>query len=310
MNSMQSYPPHVRLLRVILLICGFTLLLSAMFFAIVLAIQRSVSGSGSWDFQGASGAAVVIPSFAGVVLAAWAIYLQMRSNSPSYRAAELAWFEVSKLYRKVLRVSLRLWATDTEDHYRDMLEPTEEELAAAENQELQLDAPWLAEQREAEQKNRHAFRREFDSGSNAFSQESSTLLDLAVSTFPVLDALQEHLSDSHRVNLADIEASLYRLSVSMDFAERDTVIAARSVLRTMQELIERLDASGALELNMIERALWKPHQAAELRARFEDDDALKEALAACASKAPSETAARLRALAAGSSGARSKTKVV
>jgi hypothetical protein len=296
-------------MRIILLICVFTLLLSVTSFIAVLAIQRTGSDSSSWDFQGASGAAVIIPSFAGVVLAAWAIYLQMRSNSPSYRAAEVAWFEISKLYRKVLHVSLFLWSVDTEDQYYDGPEPTDEELAAIKEQESEPVLPWESERREAERKSSDIYRREFKTNKDEDAQSPSTLLDLAVSTFPVLDALQEKLIVSHRVNLTAMQSSLYQMSVSIEFDEPGKVIAARLVLRKIQELIERLDASGALNLNVIERALWRPHQAAKLRSLFEDDDASKEALAARVSIAPSEAVARLRTLATGASGTRPKSKI-
>ena len=309
MNSSQLSPPHVRLMRGILLICGFTLLLSVISFVVVLAIQRSVSDSSPWDFQGASGAAVVIPSFAGVVLAAWAIYLQMRGNSPSYRAAEDTWLEISKLYRKVLHVSLFLWSLDADDHHSDVPELTEEELAYIEEQESFPESPWEAERRAALRENRRSYMQEFQF-SNLDAQSLPTLLDLAVSSFPVLDALQERLIASRRVNLTDIQTSLFEVGVSIDFNDPDKVIGARAVLRQIQELIERLYGSGALNLDVIEGALWRPLQAAELRAKFDDDDAVKEALAARASRAPSEAAARLRALAAGSSGTRSKTKVI
>lgn len=88
----------------IIWISGLTLVLSLGAMIFILWFQRSPWGSGSWDFQGAAGAATVVPAFSGVVLAAWAIAFQVKTNSPSYKAAEQKWLEIYDFYYRLLKV--------------------------------------------------------------------------------------------------------------------------------------------------------------------------------------------------------------
>lgn len=102
MISSGSTPGHVTFGR-IFLIGG---ILSAMGSAIVgyKVLDFMVLHQGTWDFQGASGVASVVPGMAGVILAGWAIYHQIRVSSPSYRAAEEILIDITEFRRTYSRM--------------------------------------------------------------------------------------------------------------------------------------------------------------------------------------------------------------
>ena len=272
MSSYLNPSPHSKLLRVIVFVCGATLLLSMGLFVWVLYVQYSTSAAADWDFQGASGTATVIPSFAGVILAAWAIYFQVKSSSPSYKAAEAAWLDVSDLYHRVLKVTMYLEPFETEEEAQVEPEPYPEDLdkfliARDEFPETR----WEEGRREAADYAKKRCLAEFFVRDGCEVQGRRTLAELAMSVFPILDAIQYGLADEKKMDLFKLESDLDYVGVTLDFDEPETVRGARGVLMDVQLLIETLSDQRALEIGRIELAIRNPHHAADIRKRYEQE---------------------------------------
>lgn len=256
-------------------ICGLTLVLSVSSLVIVLWFQHSEMGSKTWDFQGAAGAATVIPSFAGVILAGWAIYFQIKTSAPSYKAAEQKWLEISELYHRALRIGALLQTIEVEEPYdaRDnSFEPDfEDGPPFSEINELAKTAEGLAAKRCANQ---------FDATINR-DDVNRTLASLALGVFPVLESLNSRLVGFPPVDFIRLETDIdvvgATYAANSDYHELATwVHQALSVLRCLVELIETLSANGLLNIDEIEKALIKPSLSKTIRTGFEQQDALME----------------------------------
>lgn len=262
--------------RGIFWICGLTLVLSVSALAIVLWFQHSEMGSKSWDFQGATGAATVIPSFAGVVLAGWAIYFQIKTSSPSHKAAEQKWLEISELYHRALKVGALLQTIEVEEPYDPQDDSVELDFENSPGplsgiNELTETAKGLAAKRCANQ---------FDAIINQ-DDVNRTLASLALGVFPVLESLKSRLVGSPEVDFIRLETDIDVVGATYvnnsDFDELAIwVHQALSVLRRLVELIETLSDNGLLSIDEIEKALLKPALSMTIRTRFKQEDALNE----------------------------------
>lgn len=122
----KSPPSHVTFGR-IFLVGG---ILSAVGSALVGygVLDFMVQREGAWDFQGASGVASVIPGMAGIILAGWAIYHQIRVTSPSYRAAEEVLIEFTNFRRTYSRmvsvIASSMRSLNEQVHERELADAT------------------------------------------------------------------------------------------------------------------------------------------------------------------------------------------
>lgn len=261
----------------ILIGCAITFFFSAAVFGIVLWIQWASSSSGSWDFQGAAGAATVIPSFAGVLLAAFAIYFQIQTNAPAYKQAEASWLDISCLHQSALRIGAQLANVNTKepvDLANSHVGPDDE-----------AEQPIPNEFRDRLHKSRGFFLRrcagEFKVAFDHDTVESSTFAAIAVRVFPLLDTLQQSLPVAQRVNLLALEAQLDAVGESfsedLDWPELSAWMSmTQSALRQTINLIQLLSANDQLSLRQIEAAILSPGQSGVVTEWFEQADALEE----------------------------------
>ncbi len=97
---------HKQFKILVIVLAIAVILVSIVAFGGAFYFQSSISKTPSWDFQGAGAAAVVIPSFAGVVLAAVGIYFQARQSDTSRVTAERVFTKFLMLQIKT-RANLR-----------------------------------------------------------------------------------------------------------------------------------------------------------------------------------------------------------
>ncbi|MDP2770234.1 MAG: hypothetical protein Q8O81_10415 [Giesbergeria sp.] len=261
--------------RRIVWICVLTLVLSLTSLAAVLWFQHSAFGSNSWDFQGATGAATVIPSFAGVVLAGWAIYFQIKTSSPSYKAAEQSWLDISELYHRALKVGALLKIVEVDEPNDVLEEPSDAYLA----QEPMPFDDLRARVRSAKGFSTARCAKEFEVDRNPDSFR--TFATIALGVFPVLESLQEKLVDEARVDLIQLEADIDIVGAIYD-ADADYheiaiwISSAISVLRRIVDLIELLQLKGVLSVDAIEDALLNPGLSKTIQQWFEQEEAVAE----------------------------------
>ncbi len=262
--------PHVTtaMRRWIVWICFLTLFLSLVSLAAVLWFQHSAFGSNSWDFQGATGAATVVPSFAGVVLAGWAIYFQIKTNSPSYKAAEQSWLNISELYHRALKVGTLLERNVEVNESGDVLdEPSDEDPGPEPFDDLRIRVF------HAEGFSTERCAKEFIVDRDPVGSRS--LATIAVDVFPVLMSLQHKLIDITPVDLIQLETDIDILGATYS---KDTaaiwIESAASVLQRVVNLIELLRSEELLSVEVIEDALLNPQLSKTMRKWCEQVDAV------------------------------------
>lgn len=256
-------------------ICVFTLVLSLASLTAVLWFQHSAFGSNVWDFQGATGAATVIPSFAGVALAGWAIYFQIKTSSPSYKAAEQSWLDISELYHRALKVGALLKTVEV-DEPKDVLYDVDD--ADSDQAPTPLDA-LKARARTARGFSLARCAKEFEVDRSPDSFR--TLATLALGVFPVLESLQDKLVGVSPIDFIQLEAKIDIVGATYDanaeYRESEIWIrSANSVLRRLVDLIESLQLKAALSVDTIEDALLNPGLSKTIRHWFEQEDAAAE----------------------------------
>ena len=275
MNVLPRPHATTAIRRRIVWICVLTLVLSLASLAAVLWFQHSAFGSNSWDFQGATGAATVIPSFAGVVLAGWAIYFQIKTSSPSYKAAEQSWLDVSELYHRALRVGALLKTVEVDEPNDVHDEPSDANLV----EEPRPFDDLRARARSAKGFSTERCAKEFEVDRNPDSFR--TFATIALGVFPVLESLQEKLAGVDPVDFIQLEADIDIVGAIYDADADYHEIAiwsrsAISVLRRIVDLIELLQLKGVLSVDAIEDALLNPGLSKTIRQWFEQEDAVAE----------------------------------
>lgn len=256
--------------RQIVWIASSTLIVSVVgFFAVLL--WSLFSENERLDFQGAAGVATIIPAFAGVILAAWAIYSQIRAGSPSYRAAEKNWLDLSELYQRALKLGALLTTINTnEPEVNSTLDVDAEALLESAPLSTHAESRRLAE-RFSEKRCADEFK--VDSGTD--SETRRTVATLALEVFPVLDSLQQALEASQRIDLVRLESELDVVCVSYDpgadYAEHAAWVAhALATLGKIVDLIERLSEKELLRFETIEAALLQPIHSHVVKGWFDD----------------------------------------
>jgi hypothetical protein len=84
----MNQPTYKTIGKIIFWATALTVIVSIFIFLYVLNFRMNSISTAEFDFQGASAAASIIPSFSGILLAACAIYFQIKSTTPSHKAAE------------------------------------------------------------------------------------------------------------------------------------------------------------------------------------------------------------------------------
>lgn len=256
--------------RQIVWIASLTLIVSVVGFFTVL-LWSLFSENERLDFQGAAGVATIIPAFAGVILAAWAIYSQIRAGSPSYRAAEKNWLDLSELYQRALKLGALLTTINTnEPEVSSTLDVDAEALLESAPLSTHAESRRLAE-RFSEKRCAAEFK--VDSGTD--SETRRTVATLALEVFPVLDSLQQALEASQRIDLVQLESELDVVCVSYDpgadYAEHAAWVAhALATLGKIVDLIERLSEKELLRFETIEAALLQPIHSHVVKGWFDD----------------------------------------
>lgn len=256
-------------------ICVLTLALSFVCLVAVLWFQHSAFGSSSWDFQGATGSATVIPSFAGVFLAWWAIDNQIKTSAPSYKAAEQSWLDISELYHRALKVGALLKTVEVDEPDDVLDEPSDAYLV----QEPMPFDDLRARARTAKGFSTARCAKEFEV--DRCPDSFRTFATIALGVFPVLESLQEKLDDVDRVNFIQLEADIDIVGATYD-ADADYhevaiwIRSAISVLRRLVDLIEMLQLKGVLSVEAIEDALLNPGLSKTIRQWFEQEDEVVE----------------------------------
>jgi hypothetical protein len=242
----------------------------------VLWFQQSAMGSKIWDFQGAADAATVVPSFAGVLLAGWAIYFQIRTSAPSYKAAEQTWMDISELYHRALKVGALLKTVEVGepndlpglidyDPNVDQVPPESEFSANA-----RRGRRWAVER----------CANEFRVSPTDTASPARTMASLALSVFSVLETLQHSLPDLQTVDLIKIETDIDFVGATyandFDYPQQEAWMKKTSgVLRRVVELTERLAANGLLNVDTIKNALRNPALSKSIRSWFEGVEAVE-----------------------------------
>ena len=272
--------------------CIATLALSVLTLAFVLWFQRTRGGANIWDFQGATGAATVIPSFAGVVLAAWAIFFQIKTNSPAYKAAEQRWLEISELYHKALKINALLQTFDVEESPNET-----EDVSSDAWDEIEYDpGPYdnlLVRQREAQRLSVERCRREFLVNGGPDTGKSFAML--ALNVFPVLESLQGRMLGAQTVSLIRLEIEIDELGAAYNHSDdeefafwlRQAITATGQLVLLAEELLK----NGLLTVDAIEEALLSPAYSQTAHAWFEAANELAEFRR---NQKPSEARQRLR----------------
>lgn len=257
-----------------------------------------VTTQGDWDFQGASGMATVIPGLAGIILAGWAIYHQMRVSAPSHRAAEEALMEISdfrRTYSKIASVTIG-WvpAHNTEApttpeskdlHDRD--EPTvnvNNAVGLTPKEQLENIPTTGNSASRRLQLERVASEFHFDvphscstsvtcvacdSAANAGRYSFATM---ATKILPLLDTLQHHkeFSSEFRIDLVSTEEKIdllgrsFKHSKDHDDGELSWCCSVVDLVYTIETLIAALHSKGLLDPGVVERALLEPKQSRDI----------------------------------------------
>lgn len=261
-------------------------------------LHYTVTSDGSWDFQGASGMATVIPGLAGIILAGWAIYHQMRVSAPSHRAAEEALMEISdfrRSYSKIASVAIG-WvpAHNTEEptepesnDLHDLDEPTVNVknavgLTAKEQLEYIPKGGNSASRRLQLERVASEFHFDVphtcstsvtcdacDSVANAGRHSFATM---ATKILPLLDTLQhrKEFPIEFRIDLVETEEKVDRLgrifkhSKDHEDGEITWCCAVIDLISGIEKLIKALHSKNLLDPGVVERALLEPKQSKDI----------------------------------------------
>lgn len=262
----------------------------------------TVTSEGAWDFQGASGMATVIPGLAGIILAGWAIYHQMRVSAPSYRAAEEALMEISdfrRSYGKIVSVITTSMPAppQSEQKVPDDYDPADHngpsvniknatpyvataagDMSRAKTLQARIEANnRLKMDRSAREllidvnhscgdsKGCSACDAEANSGRQSFAR-------MAAKVLPLLDTLQHRDSfpSASRVNITLMEESIDFLGYSygdfdVEYDLDDWCGSVIQVIHNLDVLIDVLYSKDLLKPSSVEKALLEPKQSRDIR---------------------------------------------
>jgi len=84
----MNQPTYKTIGKIIFWVTTLTVLASIFVFLYILNFRMNSISASELDFQGAGAAAIIIPSFSSILLAAWTIYFQIKSTTPSHKTAE------------------------------------------------------------------------------------------------------------------------------------------------------------------------------------------------------------------------------
>jgi flagellar hook-associated protein FlgK len=255
----------------IIWISGLTLVLSLGAMIFILWFQRSPWGSGIWDFQGAVGAATVVPAFSGVVLAAWAIAIQVKTNSPSYKAAEQKWLEIYDLYYRILKVGSVVLPLNLDKDSDSGASEDEPDFSDSDQSPSKYDDLF---QRIYAAKNIHLQRCMQEFKPQRDQSAVSNINALAIRVLPVLETLQYQITSEEIENIISLETKIDELGSAFDINDFDEkkawVIDASDVISRIYFLIDQLETAQMLNLDAIQNALLSPHQSQSVRDWFTD----------------------------------------
>jgi ferredoxin len=255
---------------------------------------------GNWDFQGASGAASVVPGLAGIALAAWAIFYQMRVSSPSYRSAEAALMEVWDFRRAYTRIASLLSASvpdgpigdesvgvDLEDHFgpsvniKDAISHSpysaKQLMSRALTQKTRLEANKKIKLDRAAREMRidiehscsgskgcGACDAEANAGRKSFAIMTSQIL-------PLLDTLQQHkkITLDLRIDITATEEMIDFFGNTYgdwdeNYDSHNWCESVMQIIFSLDQLISVLQRENLLNPSLVEKALLMPKQSRDI----------------------------------------------
>ncbi len=293
--------------RIFLIVAVITVIASLVVGVAVLVFM--VVRNSTWDFQGASGVASTFAGLAGVLLAGWAIYYQLRLSAPSRRAAEEAIIEISDFRRSYSKIASVVSASVPDTPLDEMAsEPDGAELGAhfgpvtdiktaighppltavqimsrALNQEARREAnKKIKIDRAARELHIEISHSCVDSnGCSACDAEANTgrrsFASMATKVLPLLDTLQHHenFPKHYRVDMTQTEEIIDFLGHT--YGDWDELYDSHSWCGSVIEVIHRLDllitalhSKNLLEPSAVEKALLQPKQSQYIQ-EFKDN---------------------------------------
>lgn len=271
-------------------------------------LKFMVTSEGTWDFQGSSGVASTFAGLAGVILAGWAIYHQLRLSAPSHRAAEEAIIEISDFRRSYSKIASVVSASVTDAPMDETAsEPDGADLDAHLGPLIDIKTaighpPLTAVQimsralnqearREANNKiktDRAARELRIDiphscsdsSGCSACDAEANSgrrsFASMATKVLPLLDTLQHHgdFPENNRVDMTETEELIDFLGHTYGdwdelYDSHDWCGSVIDVIHRLDVLITILHSKKLLEPSAVEKALLEPKQSLDIQ-KFKD----------------------------------------
>jgi len=123
----MNQPTYKTIGKIIFWVTTLTVLASIFVFLYILNFRMNSISASELDFQGAGAAAIIIPSFSSILLAAWTIYFQIKSTTPSHKTAEQILVDIINfrnlnlgfiyaLKDSIIKLNENIWLSENSDN--------------------------------------------------------------------------------------------------------------------------------------------------------------------------------------------------
>jgi hypothetical protein len=258
--------------KIIFWLTTLTVITSGLIFLYVLNFQTKSISASELDFQGAGAAAGIIPSFSGILLAAWAIYFQIKSNTPSYKTAEKILIDIINFRNSNLGMIYALKNSSDkmvifdEDDFTDYTEEQEKQIEEYLDHSLKdNNNDWIenADKKEYDKKIIAAENNFFKTiakniNTSESNAESNSFGSLAIRTLPIIKFLSFNLNNDMEFDFAQFENKLNIQSekynhLNAEISEvKHWLISTLDILLKIESIIDLMMKNKMISVEKIE----------------------------------------------------------